>query len=271
MLVLQILALALLFLALGNPEWLGLSRPGYRVIILDSSASMQTREGNSIRFDLAKQKVQSELSGFFTSEKTMLIDAGPLPTVVCPFTGNRDALQDSLKSLICGGRIANLDAALVLAVNYIQLAMSTEKQFDRVAEIIVLTDWGANADLDIKKTPNWINVEVQRIGKADGNLAITDFELFRPYLVPDAPTKAFITITNFNRHAAAFRLALHADQQEIWSRNLTLENNSGMTATIDSLSHDAEVLTASIVPQSDDALTLDNRAYAFQIPFEEKN
>ena len=56
-LLLQILIVVLAALALAKPTWTYLTaKKGNMILVIDTSASMKTRSGSGIRFDLARQK-----------------------------------------------------------------------------------------------------------------------------------------------------------------------------------------------------------------------
>src|SRR6476659_1644464 len=85
LLLLQLLLLLLLVLSLARPFLLArAAATGNMVIVLDASASMQTRDetGGRTRFERARAEAGALVDGLAGDERMSLIWAGPIPSVM---------------------------------------------------------------------------------------------------------------------------------------------------------------------------------------------
>ena len=102
-LLLQLLILAALVMALAEPAFdLGSVKKEHIVVILDTSASMQAREGEDqdrLRFDMMVEKARELIEDRSFEDEMMLVAAADRIDVLCPFNRNTLRLRDSLERL----------------------------------------------------------------------------------------------------------------------------------------------------------------------------
>jgi hypothetical protein len=97
-LLLELLAVAALALALAGPRITrhGLAGAGDTVLVLDATASMQTREGARTRFEIARARAQDVLTGLRRGARMAFVLAERAPRLVVPFTEDRTVLRRAI-------------------------------------------------------------------------------------------------------------------------------------------------------------------------------
>lgn len=98
LLLLQVLAAAALILALARPFRSG-GLVGDVVVVLDSSASMRTRDGSPTRFDAARDEVLRFLDGLGGDVRVALFERGARVRLVAPFESSRATVRAALIDL----------------------------------------------------------------------------------------------------------------------------------------------------------------------------
>ena len=122
-LFLQILIVALAALALANPTWTYLTaKKGNMILVIDTSASMKTRSGSGIRFDLARQKALQLIEERDAGQKVIIVAAGKKPSVKTGFIGNTSQAHDLVKQLQPSDAAADLEPAIYLALSFVDPA-----------------------------------------------------------------------------------------------------------------------------------------------------
>lgn len=109
LLLLQFAVLALLAMALAQPEREGGARAGHHAILVDRSLSMQAHDGGAespTRLDRAKQAAQARIDalhsgGFWQGENAsvMVVAFGGDPTLACGFTDSQAIAQAAVESI----------------------------------------------------------------------------------------------------------------------------------------------------------------------------
>ena len=131
LLILQLIALALLVVALARPFFAQETLLGpHTVLVVDTSGSMAT--GN--RFDRAIARAMELSADVTESNLVSIVEAGPAPRVVLAFSRDADTVAAALLSLGPTGGVEKLDEGL-------RLARGLETP-DRPTSILVLSDGG---------------------------------------------------------------------------------------------------------------------------------
>ncbi len=131
-LLLQLVALLLLLLAIGDPrpENAG-TTPGHRVILLDTSAVMGlSSDSGSLLIEEAKALALRYLERTPATDRVLLIEADGAPTVRIPFTEDRQRLRDAIQAAEPGWTALDLQAAFDVAEGAVQLALDTGQASD---------------------------------------------------------------------------------------------------------------------------------------------
>jgi Ca-activated chloride channel homolog len=208
----QILFIIMAALALINPIWLYESDiKGNVVIVLDSSASMNTRTPNGTRFELAKKKVLQLLNEISDVNKVMIIEANNKPILHQNFTSDFTHLKTAISNL----QPTEMPGNLMKSV-YFGLSLMNHEQGD---QMIVYTDAaGENAQkLGSLSTP----IKVEVISGGESNIGITKFN-FRPDIELSNQYEMILEIHNFNKRPAICPVNVYLGAQNIFSKTIGL-------------------------------------------------
>ncbi len=169
-LALELLALICLALAFAGPTCRGAPRQlGRAVLIVDVSASMGVREGDSSRLGQAREAARSELRRLGPSSEVMILAAGRDTELVSSFERDRSRLEAALGRIVVREEEGRLATALALGADQLRQRGG--------GRLLVFTD-GAVADAESLVAPaaevDWIQV-----GKPHDNTAIVRSEVTR--------------------------------------------------------------------------------------------
>ncbi|MBI3988276.1 MAG: VWA domain-containing protein [candidate division NC10 bacterium] len=215
LLLLQILSVVSLSLALSRPT-LSLPREGYGriLLILDASASMQANDLPGGRFQAAKGEALALIERLKPGQEMMVIEAGRIPKVVLPFTGEKGKLRRAIQGLSPKDTPANLTEALHLGSTLVNGAS---------AEVHLFTDGAFQADgLKLARgtwhvaTVNW-----HLFGKSGRNVGIVAFEVRKTYY-GSYDYQAFLSLANYGDERASFELKVSLDDHLLSRKRVTL-------------------------------------------------
>lgn len=254
-LLLQILILALLVFALGNPI-LGsaLIKRESVVVILDASASMKTMEGKKTRFELAGEKVRELVRSKGYEDDVMLVLAAGRPEVACPFMGSADAVIEALEKTAPRNCEANLAAAHELAC-----AMLSGKENPLV---FVVSD-GSSGDVAAMLDKNGYTSYI-KVGRVSENVGITAFEARKNRsLMTDY---VFTRVRNYSSKKKEIALEIWKDEgggEELWTaEKIELAPGEEVARTFRPLALEGgarvrmKLITGDPYPLDDEAFTL---------------
>jgi len=244
LLVLQLLALAALGFALARPQIRQEGLAGkVTVYVVDASASMGATDVAPSRFDAAVAQVQSAVRGSRSGERFAVIEAGPVPRVAVPLTGDPTRAERGLAGLRRSDSEADVEEALRLAS-----ALVGDIQGARIA---LLSD-GAFAPIQ-NFSRGQSEFVFQGVGETAENLAITAFG------ATDTPDgrMLLLSVRNFGRQAAAFESTVYADGKPFAAPSATIEPGGTWSKTI-SAPATGNVFEARLAPK--DALAADDYA-----------
>jgi hypothetical protein len=103
----QLLILLVVVGALAEPQWEQSARK--IAIVMDVSASMQTRESEGSRLDLAKEQAYALIDEMEPLDRMILISVGIRPEVVFGFSTDKKALSSAVDSLVATDTSADID------------------------------------------------------------------------------------------------------------------------------------------------------------------
>ena len=202
-LLLELLALALLALALARPA----SRAGHIAgehvaIVLDTSASMATIEpdGRS-RLAHARDAASAVIAALAPGAQAVIVDAGRDAHVVSPMDSDRRRLEASLAKLEASDAEGSMSQAIATASSQL-------RPYERTARLIVVSD-GALADRDAFASSN-LPLELVRVGSPVDNAAIVRLDIANS----DDPTthreqvQAFAMVQNFGQKTRSLYVTL---------------------------------------------------------------
>src|SRR5262245_12894714 len=198
---LQLLLLALLILALGEPVFS--VRPTNIAIVLDNSASMQALESGKTRLALAQEAANAAISELGAGGKIDLYLSTPRLEKVLPaaFT---PAEARSAVSNIRAYDIGDppLDYANVLN------RLAREQKYQRVHLITDHPSRGQTA-----------TIRVTTVGHTQANLALTEFDVRRSSLL-NARLEANVQVKNFSDQEQKVRVILKSNGATLASREV---------------------------------------------------
>jgi len=236
----QLLLLALLFSALGEPS---LSvHPVNIALVFDNSAGMQAMEGEKSRFQLAQEEAGRILRALPAHARVDLYLIAPRIARV----GGESSAPGKAASRISSLQAFDLaEPAIDYGAEFERLAR--ERRYERLH---FLTDHAVEGRSE--------SVRVTSVGRPQGNLAITGFQIARRSWAA-SDREARLTVRNFSAADQNFKLAIKGGGKILASRAYQIAPGRDVEATFESLPpapyYEAEIDAA-------DALALDNRRFA---------
>ncbi|MFQ3647679.1 MAG: BatA domain-containing protein [Anaerolinea sp.] len=253
LLLLQLLALALLVVALARPALPG-STPslGRVVVLLDASASMQTVEADGqTRWALALEQARQLVDELGVGDEMLLLRVGQTVDVLSDFTADRARLLAALEAAEVGFGLADWETAFTTA------AASASAQPD--TRIIILSDGssGQLGEIVLPATvtqPRLILIGQRSDNVALGMLAIRD--------EPAGGRQIFAQVVNHGARPVTLSLTFRLDGVLWRSQEATIDGESLRSFTLSVAQPFETVQAALVVPPEQDALALDNVAFA---------
>lgn len=256
-LLLQALAIGALALVASRPTLEATSTAKRVALILDLSASMQTREADGTpRLELAKRRAKEIVRGLHPDAEVLLLGASNSVSVASPFERDRRLLLERLEAL----RATDLEGRLQPAL---ELAADKLRAHGKEAQLIVITDgvlaeasWPQVADLPL---------EIAAIGTESDNVGITRADVQAQSTAELDSTLVLVSVKNFGLEPRDVFLTLR-------QRNVTQIENS-RRLRLEPLEERATTLRFHTTPEDQgtglvlelspgDAQPVDDRAFA---------
>ena len=250
-LILQILAIAVIVFALVNPLVAGRTRGsgGNTVIIVDSSASMQTRRDGSTRFDAAIDRARDIVRDLGQESRAIVVSGGATPGVSGPFTADRTVLRDYLRAIEVTDEPGDMQLLLVTAAGLMSNAPD--------ARLILISD-GA-FDLDQREVFTGLPLEFIDVGSQAENIGIVAFQ-FRKPVNRRHEYEVLTKIRNYSSKEYSGALTFSAGSRKILERQVSLAPGEELSLALPYDGLLAKNIEAELLPG--DAFPLDNSAYA---------
>ena len=249
--LLQIFLIILLSLFLSRPYLSSdiLTIHGHnRVVVLDTSASMQTIEKEGTRYEQAKKHILELIDKMKPADKMMIISAYSSSEVICDLTGNEKRLRESIENFVPTDTSTDLEGGVSLALSYL------ENMDNR--ELYIFTDQRIK-DCGLKMNElDPKSIQFYRFGSSGNNVAVSSFDTFQD-LFRDTD-EAYITVKNYSENTKDVKLKVQLDQDVLMHRNLSLKKHEQKTLAVHNISLPG-ILKAEI--ETDDDLKVDNLAY----------
>ncbi|ODS32841.1 MAG: hypothetical protein SCARUB_02047 [Candidatus Scalindua rubra] len=249
--LLQILLLLLLIFFLTRPYLKSsiINISGKNIIlVIDSSASMQTSENNGSRFDQAKSQALKMVSKMNQWDKMMVISAYSSSKIVCNFTDDKSELNKIVSGLRPKDTGTNLEEGVSLGISFL-------KNAER-GEMYVLTDQSPSSVnfAELKSS----NIKFIRYGEKSSNVAIASLDVYQDMFKDYTEREAYVTIKNYSSDNKNVTLNVLLNNEIIKEEEIELTGNEQKTLTVKNLTTSG-ILKAEI--QTDDFLFVDNVAY----------
>ena len=248
LLILQLLVLALAILAIARPFFAGRSTTSsLRVIILDASASMQSKDEQPSRFEKAKSEALKLIDSLHEGEEMIVLQADVNTQVKQSATGNKTALARAIESC----RVTDSPTRLTEAL---KLADTLTKQ-KKDPEIHLFSD-GAAGDLSEFENKG-LHLVYHRVGQRANNLGVTTLDI-RENPENREQRAVYTSVANFSADPKQTDLELLFDNQVVQAIPLSLQPGETVPHVFTvNQSHDG-VFTVRI--NAEDDLAADNQA-----------
>src|SRR6478752_9333676 len=212
LLILQIILLLLTVLALSRPFFKTKAKPAeLRVVILDTSASMQATDESPSRFEKARAEALKWVDGLRNNDQMVILQAGANTEVKQPATTEKAALRKALQACVCSDGPTRLVPALRIAESLVRDQKS--------AEIHLFSD-GAIPELNEFENKA-LPLVYHRVGKESNNLGITALDVKAH---PEDPRQRAIyaSIANYSSNSFQTDLELSLDGRLLQTRPITV-------------------------------------------------
>ncbi len=219
------------------------------VLVVDSSASMQTVEDDESRFDKARSQALKMIGKLGQEDRMMIISSNSSSRVVSGFTDDKARLKKTINDLMPKDTGTNLDEGVSLGVSFL-------KNAER-GEMYVLTDRSASS-LNFSSLKSG-NIKFIMFGEKSSNVAITSLDVYQDMFKDYRDREAYVTIENYSGDSKTVKLSVFLNDETIMEEELELAGNEQKTLSVPNLNAPG-ILKANI--QTDDFLLIDNTAYA---------
>ncbi len=251
LLILQVLFLVFVVLALTRPSFLIWENPRLIVMVMDSSASMNAKEGVRSRLDLAREKAIGLLDQVRRMDRVLLVQSRPQPVSKMYPGSDIDAISRALLNLSGTEAAADLGKALVMAI-----AASRE---EGSCEIFVFSDFAQKISLPAQNA----KLHFIQVGASGNNVAITLLSVrnnpFSPY-----DQEVFAEIANFSEKRKELRFEMSFEGANLIREDVTLASGERKSFAVKPPPAGRGIVEARIVVKDD--LDADNKAYAVLDP-----
>ena len=251
--ILLLLFALLLSFGLANPEWLSQTTEQYdSVLILDTSASMQTRTTSGNRFAKAKRLASELIAELADDARMAIMNSGRNPLLLSAFESNKDTLNSILAEIQASDEAGQPRAALALALSL----MRNREQ----GQIYFISDLAFDDNIDFASPLiHYLPVVADTNNTTYNNVAITQFD-FRSEIGSTERLQMLLTVHNYSQQALTVPITVSLNRQTIVSQDLSLPAGSDKTLVLPIQGRAYGQAVASIVIEDD--LAADNHAYA---------
>ena len=244
LLLLQLLLVALGALLLGNPVIVREAVLGeHTVVVLDTSASMGSLDGEPDRFESAKSAAVALLDDIPDGGRVSLVTAGPIPRVRVSATTDLDTFTSAVRAIRLSDGPADLQAAMTLADG-----LETP---DAQLGIVLVSD-GAHTPVELAALPDGVTHRL--IGSSDINHALTSLDVVR------GDEGLVVTAVAEVTGGSAVSAPLRFDVDDVTRAVLDITIEPGTPTVVEVPLPDGERVVARL--GGDDLLAIDNTGYA---------
>ncbi|MBI2434580.1 MAG: VWA domain-containing protein [Candidatus Hydrogenedentes bacterium] len=256
LLFLQVLILLLTVTALSRPfvEAEG-TRGNYLCVILDLSASMQAKEGEQTRLDLAKEQALALVDTMERGDRMMVISFADSADVLCELTENKHRLREAIQAVAARDTESRIHDVMSIMRS---LAPDNPDVTAVVPELeMVLFSDGRLSDLDQVGTFSR-RIHYVSIGTASNNAGIVRFSVRRANEGLGA-RQAFLLLYNDADAPVQTTLSLNVGDSLLAVEELNVPARGTQEALFELPELEEGILHATL--DLDDALAVDNQAW----------
>jgi hypothetical protein len=257
-LLLQLGLLALLVLALGDPRLVASRASGRNIVVLvDTSASMQSTDVRPTRLAAAKQRLVQVVRGLGGADRMLIASMSAAVTPLSTMTEDAATLEDAISRIAPTESRADLRRGLEFAQDSLRgLGHPT----------LVLVSDGAFGDLaELGRLPSLGPIELQYlpVGKSARNVGITAFSV-RRYPLDASRYEVMLELFNTTREPVDVELKLRGDGEIVDLSELSLKPEERLSRFYENQGGASRTLEAEIrlLGGRPDELPADDHAYA---------
>ena len=254
-LLLQLVLLALLAVALGDPRPEGTLGTGRNVVLLiDASASMQATDEKPTRLEAARVKARELVRGLGGSDRALVVQMGEVPVPLSTLSDEPTELVAAVNRVRAADTRADLGRALELASDALRGTTHPE--------IVIVSDGALPEPAQLPELGG-ASVRFIPVGKSGKNLAITAFSV-RRYPLDKSRLEVLAEVANLGTERADLELSLWGDGSIIDSERLSVEGGARLARFFTDVGGTRHALEARLryADGSRDDLPADDRAYA---------
>lgn len=255
-LLLQLVLLALLVLALGDPRPSAEARGARSVVVLvDTSASMKATDTGKSRLERAVEAVRRLIGGLGDADRMLIASMDASITPLSTMTSERSELEKAVEALRATDTRADLPRALGFAKDSLQGSPNPE---------VVLVSDGAFGSSALGRVPalDGIRLSYVPIGEAADNVAITSFSV-RRYPLDASRYEVMLEVQNTSETPAELVFSLLGDGQVVATEPLGVGPGQKVLRFYQNQAGASRTLEATIAPASgSDHLASDDHAFA---------
>ena len=257
-LLLQLVLVALLAFALGDPRTAVSAVEGRNVVVLvDASASMKATDVAPSRIDRARREVSSLVDGLGGADRMLIAKMDATLTPLSTMTGEVTELRESVGRLNATDTRADLGRGLAFALDSLRGLSKPE--------VIIVSD-GVLGDVERASTGlplGSVKVSFIPVGERGENVALTQFSV-RRYPLDKSRYEVMLEVTNTTDKPQGVELSLLGDGEVVDLSRLSLAPKERLPRFYADLGGASRRLEASLrlAGGSADDLPADDRAFA---------
>ena len=261
LLFLQLAIAILAVLALARPFWISQAIGGDKVVlILDGSASMQSRDERGSRFDEARRQALRMVDGMASGGVAQVILATSRTERLTSFTSDKGELRRALNDAKPADTTTNLREAIELGA---AVSSTGDTPVGQRARMYVLSD-GAFADLGEIDTRG-AELNFVKVGKQSRNVGIVALDV-RKSFTTESDYQTFAAVRNYGDQPVTTNLELYRNEVLMDVRKLQIpaaradRGYAEATEVFDNMGSITGIVRARLDTQDD--LTVDNEAWS---------
>jgi len=240
LLILQLIIFTLLALSLAKPyifsERLG---DGNLVIVIDTSASMQTNYEKKTRLEVAKDEAKAIIDNLSPESYVTLISMDKGPRIIASNTNDKNLLKSRLSSIKASDSSDNIGETL-------SLLRAIVKEEDGT-KIILYTDKPVVHDIN--------NLMIKTVTSPALNIAIDNIG----HSYRDDSINILVTVTNYSDRLLSSDLIIYGDNNILDIKDIELEGGESKDIYFSNLPTNISIITAEL--DTEDDFLADNLRY----------
>ena len=222
-----------------------------RILVIDTSASMQAQEGRTRRFEQAIDQAKTVIRAMGPLDEGTIIAIATRPRILSGFTRDRRYLLHILENL----KPVDTGTNLMLGV---KMALAQHDREGRRGRIHVFTDQPKSS---LTLPPDHADsILYHRVGKTDNNLALAALNLHQNPFQSFAEAQAYILVRNYAHRSKAGTLTVLLNDKPVFRRDFTLPPREASSFSVKGFTEPGKLI-ARIEPE--DALPVDSQALAW--------